>query len=205
MVASVYILLVLVPLLARGHIRNLPRDFVYTGLLYSIPLALVAAASAFGWMLAYLRGPDIVVGLDRAVRRPRRPHHHAAAGAAVHRHRRLHGRGAGDHHLHADRHQAQRARQHQPAAHGRGADHHAGVRADHAALRAVAAGGVEIRRRRLHARRCSRRCRSMWCSSSPSPSRCCSPTSCSICRSCCLPESVGCFKNPSGAGYICPK
>jgi tripartite ATP-independent transporter DctM subunit len=62
MVASVYILLVLVPLLARGHIPNLPRDFVYTGLLYSIPLALVAAASAFGWMLAYLRGPDIVSG-----------------------------------------------------------------------------------------------------------------------------------------------
>ena len=38
------------------------RAFVYTGLLYSIPLALVAAASAFGWMLAYLRGPDIVSG-----------------------------------------------------------------------------------------------------------------------------------------------
>ena len=49
-------------MLARGHIPNLPRDFVYTGLLYSIPLALVAAASAFGWMLAYLRGPDIVSG-----------------------------------------------------------------------------------------------------------------------------------------------
>src|SRR4051812_44967154 len=62
MIASVYILLVLVPLLARGHIPHLPRDFVYTGLLYSIPLALVAAASAFGWMLAYLRGPDIVSG-----------------------------------------------------------------------------------------------------------------------------------------------
>ena len=61
MVASVYILLVLVPLLATKHIPNLPRDFVYTGLLYSIPLALVAAASAFGWMLAYLRGPDIAV------------------------------------------------------------------------------------------------------------------------------------------------
>src|SRR5262249_18808326 len=62
MVASVYILLVLGPLLARGHIPDLPRDFVYTGLLYSIPLALVPAASAFGWMLAYLRGPDIVSG-----------------------------------------------------------------------------------------------------------------------------------------------
>jgi len=56
MAAAVYILLVLIPLLSRGHIPKLPRDFVYTGLLYSIPLALVAAASAFGWMLAYLRG-----------------------------------------------------------------------------------------------------------------------------------------------------
>ena len=52
----------LVPVLNPSHIRHLPRDFVYTGLLYSIPLALVAAASAFGWMLAYLRGPDIVAG-----------------------------------------------------------------------------------------------------------------------------------------------
>src|SRR5437016_3904674 len=62
MIASVYILVVLIPLLNRGHVRKLPRDFVYTGLLYSLPLALVAAASAFGWMLAYLRGLDIVAG-----------------------------------------------------------------------------------------------------------------------------------------------
>lgn len=62
MIASVYILVVLIPFLARDHIRHLPRDFVYTGLLYAIPLALVAAASAFGWMLAYLRGPDIIAG-----------------------------------------------------------------------------------------------------------------------------------------------
>lgn len=60
MIASVYILAILIPFLARGHIPHLPRDFVYTGLLYAIPLALVAAASAFGWMLAYLRGPDII-------------------------------------------------------------------------------------------------------------------------------------------------
>src|SRR3954464_842376 len=62
MVAAVYILLGLGPPAARRHIPSLPRDFVYSGLLYSIPLALVAAASAFGWMLAYLRGPDIVAG-----------------------------------------------------------------------------------------------------------------------------------------------
>ena len=62
MIAAVYILFVLVPVLNPMHILHLPRDFIYTGLLYSIPLALVAAASAFGWMLAYLRGPDIVAG-----------------------------------------------------------------------------------------------------------------------------------------------
>ena len=60
MIASVYILVVLIPLLNRGHIRFLLWDFVYTGMLYAIPLAAVAGASAFGWMLGYLRGPDIV-------------------------------------------------------------------------------------------------------------------------------------------------
>src|SRR3954454_17534271 len=33
---------------------------MYAGLLNSLPLAAVAGASAFGWMVAYLRGPDIV-------------------------------------------------------------------------------------------------------------------------------------------------
>jgi TRAP-type C4-dicarboxylate transport system permease large subunit len=60
MIASVYILVVLIPVLNRGHLRFLLWDFVYTGMLYAIPLAAVAGASAFGWMLGYLRGPDIV-------------------------------------------------------------------------------------------------------------------------------------------------
>ena len=60
MIACVYIIVVLIPLLNRGHLKMLPQDFIYTGMLYSIPLAAVAGASAFGWMLAYLRGPDIV-------------------------------------------------------------------------------------------------------------------------------------------------
>jgi TRAP-type C4-dicarboxylate transport system permease large subunit len=50
---------VLIPALRPGHIRELPRDFMYAGLLYSLPLAAVAGASAFGWMVAYQRGPDI--------------------------------------------------------------------------------------------------------------------------------------------------
>src|SRR5438874_3647808 len=62
LIAVAYIVFVLIPLMNRGHIRNLPRDFANAGLLYSIPLAAVAAASAFGWMLAYLRGPEVVAG-----------------------------------------------------------------------------------------------------------------------------------------------
>jgi len=60
LVAVVYILLVAIPCLNWRHVSELPFDFVRTGLLYSIPLITVAAASAFGWMLAYLRGPDQV-------------------------------------------------------------------------------------------------------------------------------------------------
>ena len=60
MIAAMYILVVLIPAFNLGHIRKLPGDFIYTGMLYSLPLALVAGASAFGWMLAYLRGPDMV-------------------------------------------------------------------------------------------------------------------------------------------------
>jgi tripartite ATP-independent transporter DctM subunit len=60
MVACVYILVVLIPALNPRHVSQLPVDFMYTGLLYSLPLAAVAGASAFGWMLAYLRGPDMV-------------------------------------------------------------------------------------------------------------------------------------------------
>src|SRR5215212_6860086 len=36
MAAAVYILLVLIPGLNRGHVRGLPRDFMYAGLLYSL-------------------------------------------------------------------------------------------------------------------------------------------------------------------------
>jgi C4-dicarboxylate transporter, DctM subunit len=59
-VAVLYILVVVIPLLNRGYFRHLPRDLAHTGLLYSIPLITIAASSAFGWMLAYLRGPAAV-------------------------------------------------------------------------------------------------------------------------------------------------
>ena len=63
MVASVYIMAVIIPIMRPRHIWQLPGDFIYTGMIYSLPLALVAGASAFGWMLAYLRGPDAVAEL----------------------------------------------------------------------------------------------------------------------------------------------
>ena len=59
-VAALYILAVVIPALNRGYFRQLPRDLAHTGLLYSIPLITIAASSAFGWMLAYLRGPAVV-------------------------------------------------------------------------------------------------------------------------------------------------
>jgi TRAP-type C4-dicarboxylate transport system permease large subunit len=61
-VAVAYILFVAIPALNRGYLRRLPHDMALTGLLYSIPLITIAAASAFGWMLAYLRGPAVVSG-----------------------------------------------------------------------------------------------------------------------------------------------
>ncbi len=66
-VAVSWILLVVIPLLNPKHITKLPRDFCYAGLIYSLPLITIAAATAFGWMLAYLRGAivisDFITGL----------------------------------------------------------------------------------------------------------------------------------------------
>jgi C4-dicarboxylate transporter DctM subunit len=61
-IAIVYILVVVIPALNRRHLRRLPRDFAHAGLIYSLPLITIGAASAFGWMLAYLRGPIVVSG-----------------------------------------------------------------------------------------------------------------------------------------------
>jgi TRAP-type C4-dicarboxylate transport system permease large subunit len=60
MIAVVYILVVLLPLMNRKHIKHLPHDFMEAAILYSLPMSAVAAASAVGWLLAYLGGPDIV-------------------------------------------------------------------------------------------------------------------------------------------------
>jgi C4-dicarboxylate transporter DctM subunit len=59
-VAVAYILIVVIPALNPRHMRSVWRDFVQAGLIYSLPLITIASASAFGWLLAYLRGPIVV-------------------------------------------------------------------------------------------------------------------------------------------------
>jgi C4-dicarboxylate transporter DctM subunit len=61
-VAIAYILLVVIPLLNVRHLRLLPRDFIHAGVIFTLPMITIAAASAFGWMLARLGGPTIVAG-----------------------------------------------------------------------------------------------------------------------------------------------
>ena len=61
-IAITYILVVVIPILKPEHIRHIPRDFIQAGLIFTLPLITIAAASAFGWLLAYLRGPIVVAG-----------------------------------------------------------------------------------------------------------------------------------------------
>src|ERR671916_844614 len=67
MVAVVYTIVVVIPLLVRGHLRNLPRDFMHAGVLYSLPLMAVAGASALAYVIAYLQAPEAVSGLVEAI------------------------------------------------------------------------------------------------------------------------------------------
>ena len=59
-VVAVAFVIVVIPALNPRHMRSVWRDFVQAGLIYSLPLITIASASAFGWLLAYLRGPIVV-------------------------------------------------------------------------------------------------------------------------------------------------
>jgi C4-dicarboxylate transporter, DctM subunit len=59
-VAVAWILLVVIPALNRKHIWQLPYDFCLAGLIFSLPLITIGAANAFGWLLAYLRGAIVI-------------------------------------------------------------------------------------------------------------------------------------------------
>ena len=135
MIAVVYIIVVLLPLMARGHFKSLPRDFIEAAVLYSLPMSAVAGASAVGWLLAYL-GAHIVHRLDRVGLR-RQPHrHHVPHGGRAHHRGRLPRRRAGHRHLHAHHHLALPARPHPPGPHGRAHHREPGLRPHHAAVRA---------------------------------------------------------------------
>ena len=67
MVAVVYTIVVVIPLLVRGHLRNLPRDFMHAGVLYSLPLMAVAGASALAYVIAYLHTPEAVADLVQQI------------------------------------------------------------------------------------------------------------------------------------------
>ncbi|MBV9347975.1 MAG: TRAP transporter large permease [Pseudolabrys sp.] len=59
-VAACWILFVVIPSLNPRHIKNLPYDFCLAGLIFSLPLVTIGAANAFGWLLAYLRGAIVI-------------------------------------------------------------------------------------------------------------------------------------------------
>lgn len=63
MVAVVYIIVVVIPAMARGHLPKLFRDFVNGGVLYTLPMIAVAAASSFAWLFTYLGGAAAVAGV----------------------------------------------------------------------------------------------------------------------------------------------
>jgi C4-dicarboxylate transporter DctM subunit len=66
-VAVVWIIAVIIPALNRGHLRMLAYDFCLAGLIFSLPLITIAAANAFGWLLAYMRGAIVISGWITAI------------------------------------------------------------------------------------------------------------------------------------------
>lgn len=60
MVAVVYVIFVVIPLMARGHVSRLYRDFVNGGVLYTLPMIAVAGAAVFAWLFTYLGGAQAV-------------------------------------------------------------------------------------------------------------------------------------------------
>jgi len=59
-VAVAWILLVVIPVLNPRHIPRLAHDFCLAGLIFSLPLITIGAANAFGWLFAYLRGAIVI-------------------------------------------------------------------------------------------------------------------------------------------------
>ena len=145
-VAVLWILIVIIPALYRGHIAKLPYDFCLAGLIFSLPLITIGAANAFGWMLAYLRGAIVIAEWIVGIAGNDPHHDHASPCPPVHGHRRFHRAGADHHHLHAAGERAHPGGGHQSGAYGRCSHCDPRLRADHAAVWSRPAHGLEIRR-----------------------------------------------------------
>lgn len=63
MIATVYVLILIFGAYRSLSLRKLPQVLVNTSILYSQPLTAVAAATIFGWLLAYFEAPETVAGL----------------------------------------------------------------------------------------------------------------------------------------------
>jgi C4-dicarboxylate transporter DctM subunit len=67
MVSVVYIIVVVIPIMARNHLPQLFRDFVNGGVLFTLPMIAVAAASVFAWLFTYLGGAQAVSDLMNGI------------------------------------------------------------------------------------------------------------------------------------------
>jgi tripartite ATP-independent transporter DctM subunit len=63
MVATVYVLLLMFVIYRSAKLRTLPRVLAEAAVLYSQPLIAVAAATIFGWLLAYFQAPQAIADL----------------------------------------------------------------------------------------------------------------------------------------------
>ncbi|MEZ5861299.1 MAG: TRAP transporter large permease [Geminicoccaceae bacterium] len=63
MVATVYVLFLMLVFYRSARLRELPKILSDAAVLYSQPLLAVAAASVFGWLLAYFQAPQMIIGI----------------------------------------------------------------------------------------------------------------------------------------------
>ncbi len=63
MVATIYALILITVVYRNMRLRDLPSVFVESAILYSQPLLAVAAATVFGWLLAYFQAPQQIADL----------------------------------------------------------------------------------------------------------------------------------------------
>jgi tripartite ATP-independent transporter DctM subunit len=67
MVATVYVLILIFLVYRSSKLRDLPGVLVKAAVLYSQPLLAVAAATAFGWLLAFFEAPPKIAGLAAGI------------------------------------------------------------------------------------------------------------------------------------------